>query len=93
MASLETQARKKLTIEQRLAAVSPTMQELTGHAVDAASAPLSRLDDQTRQQLIASMANDATLAEAVVILAQRIDALDAELTALKGSANKKEAKS
>lgn len=81
MASLEIQAQRKLTIEGRLAAVSPTMQELTGHAVDTASAPLSKFDDQTRQQLIASMANDATLAEAVVILAQRVDALEAELTA------------
>lgn len=79
MASLEMQAQRKLMIEGRLAAVSPTLQELTGSAVDAASAPLSKFDDQTRQQLLASMANDATLAEAVVILAHRVDALEAEL--------------
>ena len=71
MASLEGQAQRKLVIEGRLAAVSPTLQVLTGHAVDVSSAPLSRFDDQTRQQLIASMGNDATLAEAVVILAHR----------------------
>lgn len=93
MAALETLAKEKLGLEQRFSVVQPSLETLTGQTVEFRSAPLAKHDELLRVQLVSSMALDVTLTEAIVALANRVNTLEAEIAALRGSANKKEVKS